>query len=79
MKNSILWLRGAREMLGLVAWSERAELAYFDALSERDDDEVLRGLRHFLRLHAEIPTPLQLREVIVQFRTQLSLRAQGEE
>ncbi len=63
MKYSVLWLRGAREMLSLPAWSEQAERAYFDAVGEGADEDVLRALRWCLRNSPEIPTPQQLRKV----------------
>lgn len=58
-----MWLRGVREMQGLPAWSEQAELAYFDAADIESDDEALRALRFCLRRRSVIPDPLELREV----------------
>lgn len=63
MKYSVLWMRGAREMLNLPAWSEQAERAYFDAVGIGADEDVLRALRWCLRNSPEIPMPQQLRKV----------------
>lgn len=70
MKTSVLWLRGAREMLGLSAWSEHAEKAYFDALDIDSDEVALRALRACLRRCDAIPSPLQLRKVASQLARQ---------
>lgn len=64
MKNSITWLRGAREMLGLPAWSEAAEVAYFDVVGCASDELVLKSLRCFLRECGAFPGPAELREVV---------------
>ena len=72
MKNSVQWLRGAREMMGLPAWSTQAEAAYFDAIGEGTDDEALRAMRWCLRNASEFPSPLHLRKVVEGMRTELA-------
>lgn len=68
MKKSLMWLRGAREMLGLPVWSESAECVYFDTLSRLDDEAVLAGLKVCLRLREVIPSPHELRKVMDQIQ-----------
>lgn len=65
-----MWLRGAREMQGLPAWSESAECVYFDTLARVDDEAVLCGLKVCLRLRGVIPTPHELRKVMEQLEKQ---------
>ena len=53
-------------MLGLSAWSEAAEVAYFDVVGCASDELVLKSLRAFLHDFASIPAPLELRAVVVK-------------
>ena len=53
-------------MLGLSAWSEAAEVAYFDVVGCASDELVLKSLRVFLHDFAAIPAPLELRAVVVK-------------
>jgi len=66
MNTPIYWLRTMREVLGLPAFSEAAEHAYFTALHDMGEEDLCQALQAWLcrAKPKEFPTPALLRAFI---------------
>jgi len=62
--NSLKWMRGIRDLLGLAPLTPEGEIAWDAALGDLEDERLSAVLRGWLRTHTHNPTPAELRGIV---------------